>query len=230
MKYLVTTLIILVAGVQQVFSQAEQGTFRFSADAGFGYRLGKVPEGLSDDVEAFIQDQRSGAMFKGSVSYQLAFNWGVGVQFSRFLSQDSAFLIDENGLPAANAENVRITYVAPYAFGSYTTYNDLHTLSGTLSIGYLRYSNKGNRNNNFFERTANSIGVGMGINYDFHINEYLAVGAGLDLILGSFGEYEETREINGTEITVKQSISDVSGEERENLSTIALTIGVKVYL
>lgn len=230
MKYLVTTLIILVAGVQQVFSQAEQGTFRFSADAGFGYRLGKVPEVLSDDVEAFIQDQRSGAMFKGSVSYQLAFNWGVGVQFSRFLSQDSAFLIDENGLPAANAENVRITYVAPYAFYNYTTYNGLHTLASTLSLGYLRYSNDGNFNNNFFERTANSIGVGMGINYDFHINEYLAVGAGLDLILGSFGEFEETREIGGTEVIIKRKVGDFGGDERENLSSVALTIGVKVYL
>lgn len=226
MRQLTTVLVILVAVVQQVFSQAEQGKFRLSADIGYGYRLAKVETNLPEELEDYLQDLKSGVVFEGSASYQIGANWGLGGHFSRFLSQESTVLNLGSGVFVGTADNIRITYLAPFIFFNNTSVNGLHTVASSFSIGYLRYTNNTNVESDFFEISANTFGVGMGLNYDFHITENFSIGAGLDLVIGSYSNFEVTQDA----VTIEQSVDEVSDEDRESLSRVALTVGMKVYL
>lgn len=223
MKIISTVFFLLFVLSQQVNAQSEIGKFRLSGDFGYGYRLAKVPTNIPDELKDYVKDLKSGVVFDASLDYSIASNWGVGVYFSRFFSQNSAFI----NLSLATADNIRLTYLAPFVFFKNTSQNGLHTVRVNFSTGFLGYSNNSNVNDDFFEFRANTLGVATGLDYDIHVSEYVSFGAGVKLIIGSTSEFELTE--NGQSRTIKVSDQSVS-EDRESLSRVNLTLGIKIYL
>lgn len=223
MKIISAVFFLLFVLSQQVNAQSEKGKFRLSGDFGYGYRLAKVPSNIPDELKDYVKDLKSGVVFDASLDYSIDSNWGVGVYFSRFFSKNSAFV----NLSLATADNIRLTYLAPYVFFKNTSENGLHTLRVNFSAGFLGYTNNGNVNSDFFEVKANTFGVAMGLDYDIHVSEYVSLGAGVKLIAGSTSEFEVTE--NGQTRTEKISDRSVS-EDRESLSRLNLTLGLKIYL
>ena len=230
MKIRVITLLALVmAGVVKINAQmGEIGRFRTSIEFGYSYRFGEVSDNLPNDVKEYAKDLKNGTTLYISAGYFIQETWGLGAYFSRFSSDNSGRITSptDSNAKVDTRDDINITFIAPQFLYRSLSANNKHSLLSTFSIGYLGYKDDGIVGGNSLEITGGTVGIGVGLNYDFHITPSFAIGAGANFIAGSVSKLKVS--VNGQSQTLE--VEEFSGEDRENLSRINLSAGIRFYL
>ncbi len=104
--------------------------------------------------------------------------------------------------------------------------NQKHSFISAVGLGYLGYRNNAEIGTNKIEFTGATLGLTIGLNYDFFISKSVAVGAGAKYVSGNISKINITS--NGQ--TQTKSIKDLSSQSRESLTNINLTAGLRFYL
>lgn len=133
MKKIIYAFLLTSMPIGAVIGQNECdfGRLRITAQAGWGYRLGKAPDQYAD----FVKGLRTGLNLDAGIAYHFYPEWGLGAMYS--------YSLVENEIPGMT-ESTRFMYYGPMLFFRTKSMGQLDNwaLSATVSFGALDYSDK----------------------------------------------------------------------------------------
>ncbi len=104
-------LLLLVCGL---YAQDEEkvSNLRIDLSGGYGYRLGKVSDQLSNEEKEYIKDLQNGFSFDLHAGYFIKEDWGLGVYYNQFSSKNSRIMREtvNNALVQVN-DNLKISFI-----------------------------------------------------------------------------------------------------------------------
>lgn len=178
-----------------------------SAGGGYSYRLAKIPENLSYDIEEYIKQLKSGYHLGGSVTYFPSEIFGFGIKSDVFFASNSMenvpyYLDNQFQGYTRIADDISMFYLgASFAMRWFNLVSKESVLF-SFSIGYQNY-----KNDSFFivplQITGNTLGITTDLSYNFPISKELSLGIYLGIHAGSLTEiqvesagYKETIEFD----------------------------------
>ncbi|WP_010520298.1 hypothetical protein [Aquimarina agarivorans] len=225
MKKLLLITIVLCSSVT-IFAQ-QKGRFRISIEAGLGYRIAEIPDNILPELEDHIKDLRTGLNIEAHASYFLSSNYGLGIHFSNFSTENTVQFrngVNLNGTIAnETSDDINISFIAPEFLYRSISANGKHSFITSISVGYLSYLDESTINRVPLEIKGGNVGFGLGFMYDYHITPSIAIGANLNFLGGSLRKVDFTANGQTQEI-------EFEDENRENLSRINLSAGMRFYL
>ena len=200
--------------------QTSDKKIRISIEAGFGYRTGALPDDLGNgEGKAHLKRLLSGFNIEGHFSYFLKSNLGLGVTYSQFFSKSEITIFDIiDNTDITLIEDTSIAFIAPELSYRFISNNEKHSFISSFNIGLLNYNNDISINSNIVNAVSGStLGVGLGLNYDYHISPTIAIGAGLNHISGVLNKIT----VNDMEIELE--------DDKENISRLNINGGIRFY-
>lgn len=188
-----------------------KGNFRFLVDMGWGYRTGKMMKSGSASLDNYTKKLRSGFCIKLGSQYYWNKYVGMGLEYSFFNAST-------NNQDLHVKDKIRIQYVGPTFNVRVPSARNRNALVMYWGLGYLRYKDKGETMITSGDITGNAFGTSFAVSYDIGLSEKTALGIKFAGIAGSMDEVE----LNYGSYHGKKKL-----EEKENLSHISLTLGLR---
>ncbi|SKA44016.1 Outer membrane protein beta-barrel domain-containing protein [Chitinophaga eiseniae] len=207
--------------------EQETPRFRIVVNGGYSYRVGKLPSGFSGETRDYMKKLKSGFNIGADVQYYFNDSWGIGLKYLRFQSSGSAVIPVETPTDygrAATSDNIGISFYGPTFLGRvYTTNDNSQAFIIGASLGYMRYKDNGKVATYPVVITGGTVGSGVDVGYDIRIARKLYAGAQLSYFAGSLSKYTIEQ---GNQTTTR----DLKDDERENLSHLSISAGLRFHL
>lgn len=200
-----------------------QKKVRLSVDYGYSYRLAEVSDDFRSDVKDYIEELKSGSTLDLHVSYFIEQEHGIGLTYNKFSSDNSIEFVEAFNGTTFTTDNISISFVGLEYSNLYVSSSGKHNFIGSIALGGLSFKNNSTLNGRTLFLTGNTFGIGVGINYDYMITESFALGAGLGFVAGSLSEIKASNGQNSERI-------ELDGNNKENLTRVNLTLGLRFYL
>ena len=215
-------LILLLFLLGSITSYSQSNKFRFSGDLGYAVRTSKFADGLTDEEIAYLKDLRGGFKVNFEAAYFINSQSGIGLAFNNFTSTAVTSFSDGFGITQEFKEKVLINYYGiEYISRMSLGQEDEHHLYFTSGLGYMIY--KDDFENGFWVIEGDTLGIKVGVGYDYVIDENFGIGAGIYFLSGVLRGYDET--IDGQKETI-----ELEEGQYEGLANISFNIGVRFYL
>ncbi len=228
-------LLLFTSLIISTFVFAQQGKVRLGMNFGYSYRTAELAGNIPNDLKSYAEDLKSGTTLDFNLGYNVKEIWGLGVTFSQFhsknsITSDNLQFFDISGNQIRNtSDNIKITFIAPEFYSILPIGgNEKHLFLGSVSIGYLGYNNKSTIGNASVDFEGSTVGFGVNLGYEFKITPIIAIGANAGFITGSLSEFKISG--GGESRTISVEDATLGAQERENLSRINLSFGLKFYL
>lgn len=186
--------------VNRTFRQTDSysaSKWRIALDGAFSYRLGKAAPGVPSE---YTNKLKRGFGFGTDIHGFVSPSLGIGGKFSAQFHSSSY-----QGLE----ENFSTMFLGPSVLCRlFDHYNKNVWITG-LSIGYLHCNDKATYNNTPYRLSKGTLGIVWDLGYDIRIDNTTFLGIKLSLIAGSV------------------QISDSYDNQRENLSSLSLGVGLR---
>ncbi|MBC9933188.1 hypothetical protein [Chitinophaga qingshengii] len=200
--------------------------FRLAVNGGYAYRLGKIASGISGETRDYMKRLKSGLNISADAQYFFSEEWGAGLKYARFQSSGSGVMPVQtpNGVQRGNvSDNIAISFYAASMGGRvFLTSDDSQAFHASLSLGYLRYHDKGMAANRPVELTGGTMGSGVDLGYDIRLVRKLYAGAQLSYIGGVLSSYNQSVDGATTRVDLK--------DNKENLGYLSITAGLRLNL
>jgi hypothetical protein len=201
--------------------------FRIAVTGGYSYRVGKLPSGLPGETRDYMKKLKSGFNIGADVQYYFNETWGVGIKYLRFQASGSGVIpveTPDGRVRASTADNIGISFYGPTFSGRlYTAKDNSQTFIFGVSLGYLHYKDNGRVAAYPVTITGGTVGSGLDAGYDIRIARKLYVGAQISYMTGTLNKYTVTQ--GGQSET-----RDLKDEEKENLSHLGISAGLRLHL
>lgn len=226
-------LLVFVFSMLSVLSYS-QDKIRINSNIGYGYITGALQPDLPSDVERHNRKLKSGYVYEMDLGYDVNDVWGFGLYFSNFHSKDRAsvgggFLEEElEGVQVDLMSSIEMNFFAPKLYFMMLEDRVKHQLLTNVSLGYLRYSNDRIYGNNKQQVSANTFGLGLGVEYEYHLTSFLHLVSRFSTVVSFVSEFKV--DDGEGERTVSVNNFTNGARDRENLSTVALSIGVRANI
>lgn len=146
-------LLIIIFCVQQASAQTaiqtekNENKFSIAIQGGFGYRLAKISGDTPPVLDDYAKDMKSGYSLSLDFAYFIEKDWGLGIKYSRFSSEESLENISVtylNGFTANGniSDNILISFIGPSYIFKYQIQDSRHSITGAVSLGYLAYKDE----------------------------------------------------------------------------------------
>ena len=199
---------------------------------GYGFLTGRIQSDLDPEVEDHFKKLKFGNLYEIDLGYEVNSVWGFGLFFSNLHSDarssfDGGFF--EESLMGENVgvdSDIELNYVAPKLYFFLSEEYNKHQLVSNFSIGYLRYENTSFYNNTSRVLSANTVGLGASLDYEFKITPFVYLNSRFTALVSFVSEFD-LEDVEGKR-TVSVNNFTNGERERENLSYIGLTVGVRV--
>ncbi len=202
--------------------------WRSGADAGYGYQLGRLPNGVDPEIRDYINKLRSGFHWGVNAHYFLTESLALGMDFNTFTSnqQNNALQVSfpDGGVENGVSNDVRITFIGPSLLTRVVSANNKNAFIAMLSLGYMSYTDVQKAGVRTTETSGNTFGFLSNIGYEFGINDHLSFGLSTSSTLGFVNKI--TSEEGGSSET--RNLRD-EGEDGINLGRINIMAGLKVH-
>lgn len=207
--------------------EQEAPRFRIVVNGGYSYRVGKLPSGFSGETRDYMKKLKSGFNIGADVQYYFNDDWGIGLKYLRFQSSGSGVIPVEtpDGRVRANtSDNIGISFYGPTFLGRvYTAKDYSQSLVVGASLGYMRYRDNGKVAAYPVVITGGTIGSGLDVGYDIRIARRLYAGAQISYLAGTLSKYTVEQ---GNQTTTR----DLKDDEKENLSHLSISAGLRFHL
>lgn len=207
--------------------EQEAPRFRIVVNGGYSYRVGKLPSGFSGETRDYMKKLKSGFNIGADVQYYFNDSWGIGLKYLRFQSSGSAVIpveTPDGRVRAATSDNIGISFYGPTFLGRvYTTKDNSQAFIIGASLGYMRYKDNGKVAAYPVVITGGTVGSGVDVGYDIRIARKLYAGAQISYFAGSLSKYTIEQ---GNQTTTR----DLKDDERENLSHLSISAGLRFHL
>lgn len=210
---------IYIEGSENVVSSASSNT-RIALQGGYSYRLGRIPDGVDEDIKDYYKGLKNGYHLGTDIHY--FFNdrnaFGASASFSQAKSSLSDMVLyDIDGTILAQGDiedNIRLFYIGPSYFNRSISTDSKRYLLYSLTVGYYTYNDKAIVFDEPVSITGGSFGFGLSMGVDFLTSDDFAIGLQASFLMGWLNKVE----VDGIELDL---------EESENLSRIDLSIGIR---
>jgi hypothetical protein len=192
--------------------------FRLGINGGWSYRLAKVAESNSSEVDEYIKQLKSGISYSADVTYYWSKKAGIGAKYDVFKSKNE--LEDPSGQFIIASDDISLTFIGPYYSSRFLTANKKNSFLLNIGAGYVGYNDKA-----FFvseyELTGGTVGLLIDIGYDIGLSKSFAMGFQLSLVGGTLTQYEID---NG----FTTQMIELDEDEYEGLGRVNLTVGLRL--
>lgn len=200
------------------------GKWRVAVQAGPGFRIGKVQSGLGADMDSFLRKLKKGYSLSADVTYYFLNVFGVGFKAQNYHASNSANVqIQYNSGErwiGTMTDKIDISFLGPFA--SYRWQINKHSIILGSGLGYLHYKDKSYIGKSV-SVNGGTLGLFSELNYDYSFTNRLAFGVSVSLISGSLSSVTTT--IDGSRQT-----SGTNSGQKENISNIAISVGLRLNL
>ncbi len=221
------------------FSQEEQITddpfarkWELSVHGGWSYRIAKLGDQVQPDFVDYANKLRSGYHVGADLDYFFKENMGIGLKYVRFGSKATIDNVTVTDIATGQvigqgsmSDNIAINFIAPSFNYRYIFPSRKAALQAHYALGYLSYTNNSKVINEDLKITAQNFGISLGAHTVVPLGQRLSFTTGATLLGGSFGKFEVKR-ADGT----TQTIEAENDNERENVSRIDLSVGLRFKL
>lgn len=199
---------------QQVLPSEKYKHLRIALSGGWGYRIASVAPSIPSEFKQYINDLKSG--------YQL------GLDCSYFLSEPLAIGFKYNFCKSANemntmSDDITIRFMGPSVTTRLLNSSKQNGIIVSLALGYLHYYDKAILANNHFDLKGGTVGMCWDLGYDIAFSNNWVFGFQFSYYVGTLNQYTKSDGFKSETVNLK-------GENRENLSRIDLSIGLRLYL
>ena len=201
--------------------------WHFAVQGGAVYRLGKIASNLSNVEQQHIKNMRWGFSYGADVSYFVHENFGVGIKFHNFHSEDSMpiSVLDQSGkvLEGVEEDKMDIYFIGPIATFRLPSRNRANAFFARMGIGFEGYYDYGRVMDITGTIKGRTAGILYEAGYDFGISKHLSVGANITYLIGF---------LTGLDVNTNQQSGhiDLDKDNMENISHIGLNIGLRYNL
>ncbi len=230
LKYLI--VFIVLSSCFSAYSQFK--VLRISDNIGYGFMTGEIQSDLPNSIERQSRDLKLGNFYEIDVDYGVNDVWGFGLTFKNFHSDASA-VVDgvffeedfSDGVVDVDTD-IELNFIAPKLYFLLNEEEIKHQFVGNLAIGYLRYESDTSYSNKLMRVSASTIGLSGGFDYEYRLTSFLYLTSRLSALV-SFVTELEVKDGSGKRTVSVDNFSNGS-KQRENLSSIGLTVGVRVNI
>ena len=201
--------------------------WHFAAQGGVVYRLGRIANNLTPIEKQHVKNMRWGFSYGADVSYFVHENFGVGIKFHNFHSEDSMPIstVDPSGaiLNGVEEDNMDIYFIGPIATFRLASKNRANAFFARVGIGFEGYYDYGRVMDITGTIKGRTAGILYEAGYDFGISKHLSVGANITYLIGF---------LTGLDVNTNQQSGhiDLDKNNIENISHIGLNIGLRYNL
>lgn len=198
---------------------------RIGLSGGYGRRLNKISDQIPEQYRDYYSKQKNGYQFNAIIQYFFNESYGLGATYRCFKSKTEysnsyttnsywgQYIISEY-----KRDFITITYIAPVFSVRFYDATNSDALLMNYSAGYLEYYDQCANN---VTLKGNTLGLSLGIGYDFRVNENFAIGLDANYISGVISELTVTE--NRHSSTVK-----LDGGNKEGLHRLDFSIGLRL--
>lgn len=203
---------------------SKNATLSFKLFGGPSLMLAENSQSMDPQLERHANELKSGGHWGFEIHHLSSKKIGYGLIYKQFNSSnyDSNVELYLNGSSFSGIENdIKISFIGPSIISNNLLGTKKSALVSTLSIGRLKYHNNEYIENLVFRGSKATLGMNVGLGYDFVLDKNIALGLGVHLLLGGINELDV--ELNG--VTQTEDL-----DERVNLSRLDLSIGLRWLL
>lgn len=196
------------------------------ANAGFAFRVGGAPDGLTSEQEKYIKKLNSGSSFDISAYYLKDEVGGFGIKYNVYKSdgvlRNQPLTLDDGTVIRGDfSDDIKISYIGPSFIYTESQDAKLGEANLEVSMGYIAYQNNSKVIGVPVKITGSNLGMVAGMGYHFRITPNILLGGQVNFIGGVLKKIKMTYP-DGTSETIK-----LGEDELENLWRIDLAIGAK---
>ncbi|MBC7866486.1 MAG: hypothetical protein H7X88_03030 [Gloeobacteraceae cyanobacterium ES-bin-316] len=198
--------------------------FTLSVSGGFSYLIAKTSSEVPKDFKPYIKELKSGYHVGGDIAFFISENIGVGLKYVNFNTSNETYVTliqpgqTKNGIMR---DDVTTHFIAPTFVARSISMNQKTIFNAGYSLGYLGYSNDAVLIDKF-KITGSTVGMGFDLGIEQKISNTFGLELKLGAVIGSLGKVEIS---NGTSVQTKT----LAKEERENISRIDISLGLKLH-
>lgn len=212
---------------EQLPEIARFSRFRIGLLGGWSYLTGKIPETYDPAIEQYFRKLKSGSHYGGDFDFFISELIGVGLRYRAFrtiqrLDNVIFFNLEEPGMVTGLLKNdIRVQFIGPTVLAHVASANQkVHFHSG-IGVGYVNYQNNAVLVEDV-KFSGESFGLSFEMGVDFKLDKNLAIGIAASSLAATLSAIEQQQE--GTHTTFA-----LSGENRENLSRVDVSLSLKWY-
>ncbi len=208
-------------------NQSTKKKFRLSLSAGYGYRTAPANDSVAinntaTDFKDYLKALKSGRNLEAHLSYFIGENWALGITYNNFSSKGEITFSNFVNAPESYSDKINITFIAPEYLYRLISSNKKHGLILASSIGYLNYNHESTFININKTYKGGSLGLGIGVQYDYYLTPSIALGTGVNYIAGSLRKATISVYGQSEEVTLEDN-------EIDNLSQININGGIRFF-
>lgn len=205
---------------------ARSGQWEVTAYGGWAFRTAKLSDQVPSDFRDYAKKLKSGYTLGTGLGYFWSRIMGVGIRYSYFGSRgtlDNVWMENEatgERLYGNMSDNMRVQFFGATWQLRYTFPKWKPSIYVNYGLGYLQYDNNATLVSHAMVISGGTGGVLMDLGLDIPLGRRASITIGTNLVAGTLQKLR-IRE-NGRETTV-----DLEEDERENLSRIDLSAGLR---
>ena len=231
-------LLIMVAGSTHAMAAAQEAgstsvkntspTFNIGFQGGYGRRLGKLPDTMSDYERTHAERLKNGLSLGVKLSAYMTPVIGVGFVLDNYhcSSTDYVLATFENGTTAEgyNTDNIDILSVGPAIFIRHPSKDGKLMLTADCALCFMYFSDKGVVVNQEGMITGGNSGYIIDIGVDYFLAPKISVGLFANAAIGSIGRIN----VSNTTTGESQWIT-LDDDSRESLTHVGVGVSLTFH-
>lgn len=197
--------------------------WRIAVQGGGGYRMGKLPIGISNDMREYMNGLKWGYSYGADITYFFGPTLGVGVKYHDFHTSNQAqgtFTFDNGSSKSGTmADKIDIWFLGPILSYRVLDSNARNAFYMSAGAGYVGFYNNATLVDPL-KMTGGTIGMTCEIGFDFGLSDHLSLGFAASCFTG--GLTSCTRTFQGETIDIH-----LDNNNRESMVHADLTVGLR---
>ncbi len=200
---------------------------RIALHGGFGYRIAPLSDDISDDLEDYMNELKSGVQFSADLTYFWGENYGFGIKYSHFIAsnhRDDVYVKDDQGNRRYGvlSDDISIIFLGPSFTARVFNKAKTNAFIFNLSYGYVGYFNDQVIVDKYKQSGA-TFGSFFDIGYDLGLSRHVALGVQLSYSAGL---------LNKLKIDDGNTVKTLELEEGEyeSLARLGLSVGLRIRI
>lgn len=201
-------------------------SWRFSAQGGYAYRVGKIDKSQDAVVVDHIKNLKHGITYGADATWFFMESLGVGLKYNslKVCSSEQVTVTYDDGTQTSGLleDNINIWFFGPMASYRVLSRNMRNAFFMNVGLGYMEYKDRTVLIDPFIIK-GGTIGSLYEFGYDVGLTDKISLGAMLSFVSGTLTGYQTNQ--GGSWNTVY-----LESDSYESLNHISLSIGIRINL
>lgn len=201
-------------------------SWRFSAQGGYAYRVGKIDKSQDAVVVDHIKNLKHGITYGADATWFFMESLGVGLKYNslKVCSSEQVTVTYDDGTQKSGLleDKINIGFLGPIASYRVLSRNARSAFFMNVGLGYMEYKNCAVLIDPFIIK-GGTMGYLYEIGYDLSITDRISLGAMMSFVSGTLTGYKTNQGESWNTV-------DLESDSYESLNHLNLSIGLRINL